>query len=248
MNYFPNNAKLSTYLCTAFRNVGMPQTGMNVKITITMIKVLVFDLGGVLLDLDLEACYKSCREKLGFERVDEFVGPCHQKGLFMELEAGNITAEKFYQGVLAMSAPGKTPQDVNDAFRPFLIGLADYKVPLLKELSQKYDLYLLSNNNAMTWPFAVEEFEHKGLPIYSVFKKAFLSFEMHCLKPGDTIYQKAISEIQRLSGTSDSPVQPSEMLFIDDSPINVEAARRNGMQAAHYIQGDDLRALLSKEL
>lgn len=119
---------------------------------------------------------------------------------------------------------------------------------MLKELSQKYDLYLLSNNNAMTWPFAVEEFEHKGLPIDSVFKKAFLSFEMHCLKPGDTIYQKAISEIQHLSGTPDSPVQPSEMLFIDDSPINVEAARRNGMQAAHYIQGDDLRALLSKEL
>lgn len=54
------------------------QTGMNVKITITMIKVLVFDLGGVLLDLDLDACYKSCREKLGFERVDELVGPCHQ--------------------------------------------------------------------------------------------------------------------------------------------------------------------------
>ena len=75
MNYFPNNAKLSTYLCTASRNVGMPQTGMNVKITITMIKVLVFDLGGVLLDLDLDACYKSCREKLGFERVDELVGP-----------------------------------------------------------------------------------------------------------------------------------------------------------------------------
>lgn len=224
------------------------QPGMNVKITITMIKVLVFDLGGVLLDLDLDACYKSCREKLGFERVDELVGPCHQKGLFMELEAGNITAEKFYEGVLAMSAPGKTPQDVNDAFRPFLIGLADYKVPMLKELSQKYDLYLLSNNNAMTWPFAVEEFEHKGLPIDSVFKKAFLSFEMHKLKPGDAIYQEAISEIQRLSSTPCCPVLPSEMLFIDDSPINVEAARRNGMQAVHYIQGDDLRELLNKEL
>lgn len=211
-----------------------------------MIKVLVFDLGGVLLDLDLNACYKSCREKLGFERVDEFVGPCHQKGLFMELEAGNITADQFYDGVLSMSAPGKTRQDVGEAFRPFLIGLADCKVPLLRELAQKYDLYLLSNNNAMTWPFAVEEFERKGLPIDSVFKKAFLSFEMHKLKPGDAIYQEAISEIQRLSGTPETPVAPSEMLFIDDSPVNVEAAVRNGMSAVHYPQGDDLRALLEK--
>ena len=213
-----------------------------------MIKVIVFDLGGVLLDLDLDACYKSCRERLGFERVDEFVGTCHQKGLFMELEAGNITAVQFYDGVLAMSAPGKTREDVREAFRPFLIGMADYKVPLLRELSRKYDLYLLSNNNAMTWPFAVEEFERKGLPIDSVFKKAFLSFEMHLLKPGDAIYQEAISEIQRLSGTAESPVQPSEMLFIDDSPINVEAARRNGMQAVHYPQGDNLKELLTQTL
>ena len=213
-----------------------------------MIKVIVFDLGGVLLDLDLDACYKSCRERLGFERVDEFVGPCHQKGLFMELEAGNITADQFYDGVLAMSAPGKTREDVREAFRPFLIGMADYKVPLLKELSQKYDLYLLSNNNAMTWPFAVEEFERKGLQMNSVFKKAFLSFEMHKLKPGDAIYQEAISEIQRLSGTPDSPVLPSEMLFIDDSPINVEAALHNGMQAVHYPQGDNLKELLTQTL
>ena len=213
-----------------------------------MIKVIVFDLGGVLLDLDLKACYDSCRENLGFERVDEFVGACHQKGLFMELEAGNITADQFYDGVLSMSAPGKTRKDVADAFRPFLVGMADYKVPLLKELAEKYDLYLLSNNNAMTWPFAIEEFEKHSLPVESVFKKAFLSYEMHKLKPGDEIYRQAIEEIKQLSGTESSPVEASEMLFIDDSPVNVEAARRNGMQAIHYPQGDDLRAVIESAL
>ena len=213
-----------------------------------MIKVIVFDLGGVLLDLDLKACYDSCRKNLGFERVDEFVGACHQKGLFMDLEAGNITAGQFYDGVLSMSAPGKTRKDVADAFRPFLIGMADYKVPLLKELAKKYDLYLLSNNNAMTWPFAIEEFCRHSLPVESVFKKAFLSFEMHKLKPGDEIYQQAIEEIKQLSGTESSPVDASEMLFIDDSPVNVEAARRNGMQAVHFPQGDDLRAVLESAL
>lgn len=219
-----------------------------VKIFEEMIKVLVFDMGGVLLDLDLDACFKACREDLGFERVAEFVGPCHQKGLFMELEAGNLTADEFYAGVLSMSAPGKTRDDVIAAFRHFLVGMDGYKVQLLKDLSKKYDLYLLSNNNAMCMPFAREEFERKGLPLESVFKKLFLSYEMHLLKPGDAIYQAAIREIRQISGTPDSPVLPSEMLFIDDSPANVEAARRNGMQAIGYHQGDDLRALLNEVL
>ena len=213
-----------------------------------MIKVLVFDMGGVLLDLDLDACFKACREDLGFERVAEFVGPCHQKGLFMELEAGNLTADEFYAGVLSMSAPGKTRDDVIAAFRHFLVGMDGYTVQLLKALSKKYDLSLLSNNNAMCMPFAREEFERKGLPLESVFKKLFLSYEMHLLKPGDAIYQAAIREIRQISGTPDSPVLPSEMLFIDDSPANVEAARRNGMQAIGYHQGDDLRALLNEVL
>ena len=132
--------------------------------------------------------------------------------------------------------------------RHFLVGMDGYKVQLLKDLSKKYDLYLLSNNNAMCMPFAREEFERKGLPLESVFKKLFLSYEMHLLKPGDAIYQAAIREIRQISGTPDSPVLPSEMLFIDDSPANVEAARRNGMQAIGYHQGDDLRALLNEVL
>ena len=208
-----------------------------VKIFEEMIKVLVFDMGGVLLDWDLDACLNACREYLGFERVAEFVGPCHQKGLFMELEAGNLTADEFYAGVLSMSAPGKTRDDVIAAFRHFLVGMDGYKVQLLKDLSKKYDLYLLSNNNAMCMPFAREEFERKGLPLESVFKKLFLSYEMHLLKPGDAIYQAAIREIRQISGTPDSPVLPSEMLFIDD-----------GMQAIGYHQGDDLRALLNEVL
>ncbi len=212
------------------------------------VKAIVFDMGGVLLDLDLEACFKACREDLGFERVAEFVGPCHQKGLFMRLEEGAITPDEFYAGVLEMSAPGKTREDVISAFRHFLIGLEPYKVQLIKELSTRYELYMLSNNNAMCMPFAREEFARKGLPLESVFKKMFLSYEMRLLKPGDGIFQETIREIGRLSGTPETPLPAEEMLFIDDSPANVEAALRNGMRAVHYNQGDDLRTVLEQAL
>lgn len=212
------------------------------------IKAIVFDMGGVLLDLDPEACFKACREDLGFERVAEFVGPCHQKGLFMRLEEGAISPEEFYDGVLEMSAPGKTREDVISAFKHFLIGIEPYKVQLIQELSTRYDLYMLSNNNAMCMNFAREEFGCKGVSLEKEFKKLFLSYEMHLLKPGDGIFQESIREIGRLSGTPQSPVTAKEMLFIDDSPANVEAALRNGMRAVHYSQGDDLRAVLEQAL
>lgn len=212
------------------------------------IKAIVFDMGGVLLDLDLDACFKACREDLGFERVAEFVGPCHQKGLFMRLEEGAISADEFYSGVLEMSAPGKTREDVIAAFRHFLIGIEPYKIQLIKELGEKYDLYMLSNNNAMCMPFAREEFSRKGLPLESFFKKLFLSYEMRLLKPGDAIFREAAREIGVMSGAPDSPAKAEEMLFIDDSPANVEAALRNGMKAVHYRQGDDLRSTLEQAL
>ena len=122
------------------------------------------------------------------------------------------------------------------------------QLPAYKELKEKYDLYMLSNNNEMCMTFAGEEFRRNGLPLESTFRKLFLSHEMHLLKPGDAIFQETIREIGRLSGTPEAPVRADEMLFIDDSPANVEAALRNGMKAAHFRQGGDLRATLEQNL
>lgn len=210
-----------------------------------MIKAIVFDLGGVLLDLDLEACWRSCRENLGFEKVNEIVGASHQKGIFEQLERGAISADEFYDGVLAMCSPGKTREDIPKAFEPFIVGIAPYKVQLIKDLSQKYDLYMLSNNNAMSTPICLRRFKENGLDVPKYFKHLFISYQMKLLKPGDEIYQETIRGIQNLSGTPEMPILPKEMLFIDDSLLNVEAALRNGMNAAHYTQGSDLKKLLS---
>ena len=210
-----------------------------------MIKVIVFDLGGVLIDLDIDSCIRACKEELGFEKADEFLDPCHQKGIFMQLEKGVVSKEEFAAEVISMCRPGTTEEDVAHAFRRLLVGLADYKVQLLKDLAARYDLYLLSNNNEVTMPESLSIFQRLGIPMESLFRKLFLSYQMKMLKPGDEIFRTAISEISHLSGTPSSPVSASEILFLDDSQRNVDAARRNGMQSRLCPQGSDLREILS---
>ena len=203
------------------------------------VKAIVFDLGGVLIDLDIDSCIRACKEEIGFEKAGEFLDPCHQKGIFMLLEKGEVSKEEFAAEVISMCRPGTTQEEVAHAFRRLLVGVTEYKVQLLKDLASKYDLYLLSNNNEISMPESLSIFEKLGIPMDRIFKKLFLSYEMKMLKPGDEIFQTAISEISRLSGCT-----ASQMLFLDDSQRNVDAAIRNGMQSRLCPQGCDLRGVL----
>lgn len=59
------------------------------------IKAIVFDAGGVLLDLDLERCKSAFKEKLEYNRIDELLDACHQKGIYGDMEEGKISADEF---------------------------------------------------------------------------------------------------------------------------------------------------------
>lgn len=204
-----------------------------------MIKTIIFDLGGVLIDLDIVACIRACREELGFDKAAELLDPCHQKGIFQRLEAGEVSPEEFAAEVLKMCRPGTSVEQLARAFRKLLLGVDPRKVELLKELGEKYDLYLLSNNNEISMASSKKMFEDLGIPMDKMFKKLFLSYEMHLLKPSDEIYQEVIRQIGG---------EPSEMLFVDDSQINVDAAIRNGMQSICYKPGTCLGTALSDVL
>ena len=203
-------------------------------------------MGGVLIDLNFEQSRERFLKELGYTRINEELDPCHQKGLFMQLEGGMISEEEFKNAVLANSKAGCTGEDVEKCFHAMLGGIAEDKVSLLKELSGKYGLYMLSNNNPVAWKRCHEIFLEHGIVPEKTFCRLFLSYQMKLLKPGLEIYRQALKEIvadyaQRHNGET---LSPPEVLFVDDSPANVEAAKAAGMQAVHYIPGTDLRSSL----
>lgn len=202
-------------------------------------KTVIFDMGGVLVDLDIEDCKKVFRQELGYEGIDNIIDACHQKGIYGELEEGTLSAEDFRSIVIAGSRPGVSAEEVDRAMSHILVGIAPYKAELLKKMAQSYDLCMLSNNNPICLPFSKKMFEDAGVPLEKVFRKCYMSFEMKALKPSEKFYKAVLADIGRA---------PEDVIFIDDSQKNVDGAIAAGMPAVYYEPGTDLAALLADVL
>lgn len=202
-------------------------------------KAIIFDFGGVLIDLDIDDCKAAFKRDLGYEKIDDILDPCHQKGIVGDMEEGVITADEFRAAVLKDSRPDARPEQVDDAFMHILAGIPAYKGPLLNRLAESYDIYILSNNNPIVAPHMSELFAGVGVDYENLFKKSFLSYEMKALKPSEAFYKRVLEQIDR-------PVE--ELLFIDDSQKNVDGAIAAGLPSVYYEPKSDLAALLADVL
>ena len=198
-----------------------------------MIKAVVFDMGGVLLQLDIKRCIRAFKEDAGFEDIDQFLNLYHQQGFVGDLEAGKISGEQFIAECLRHSRPGTAPEVIINCFKEFLIGLNYDMLDFIRSLKGKYRLFLLSNNNILSSQVFSQMMADEGLAFGDTFEKCFFSFQMKMLKPSPEIYRATIEGI----GT-----RPEEILFIDASPANVDAARKQGIQTILYTDGMDIRS------
>lgn len=202
-----------------------------------MIQAVVFDMGGVMLRLDIHRCVDAFKLQAGFADIEDYLNVFHQKGFIGDLEAGRITADEFLDECLRHSRPGISRETILACFDAFLAGLNMDVINFIKEISPDYDLYILSNNNSLSSARFAEMMAEVGMPVDRYFKKCFFSFQLRQLKPFPEIYQSTINGIG---------LPPEEILFIDDSTTNIEAAARAGIRTLLYRQGMDIRAAFSE--
>ena len=202
-----------------------------------MIKNIIFDWGGVVLTLDKELCIKNFAEVAGVPDFNEYLTPYLQKGFFAEYENGDIGDEEFCNAIKEISTnPNVGYKEVEYALDSFLKEIPQYKVDLINELSKKYNLYVLSNNNPICWRISERMFDELSeKPVKDLFKQVFLSFRLNLSKPGKEIFLKVIDQ---------AGFDPAESLFIDDAPANIEAAASVGFKTLYY----DINKNLADEL
>lgn len=199
-----------------------------------MIKNIVFDLGGVIIDLDRKKCLDAFDTVLGFPDFEAFLSAYLQKGFFADFEEGAIDAAAFRKHVRQHASRKEvTDEDIDFALCEFLAGVKDDKGTLLLELKKKgYKLYLLSNNNPIAWKYSRKLFQERtGKEIGEVFDALFCSFEMKKSKPGKDIFEQMLFR---------TGIQAAETLFVDDAAANIETAAGMGFHTLLYNVEDAL--------
>jgi haloacid dehalogenase superfamily, subfamily IA, variant 3 with third motif having DD or ED len=199
-----------------------------------MFQNIIFDLGGVLLNLDT-AKTRNSFISLGITHIDELFRIGHAGSFFKDYEVGAISDEQFVDEALKLARPGTTRQAIIDAWNAMLLDFPAERVALLQQLKTRYRVFLFSNTNSLHLHCFQNSFrEVHGIPMDSLFEKAWYSHVINLRKPDVAAFEFVVKE---------SGLHAADTLFIDDALVNVEGARAAGLQAVHLEPGKSIMDL-----
>ncbi|MDE6157579.1 MAG: HAD family phosphatase [Muribaculaceae bacterium] len=203
-----------------------------------MIKNLLFDLGGVIIDIERQRCVDAYTA-LGLKDADSYFGEYAQTGIFMAIEDGSMSVDDFHAAMHALLPEGVTDYQIDNAFQKFIVGIPEHRLKALRDLRRRgFGIYLLSNTNPIMWRGVIaNEFGKEGLRRQDYFDGMVTSFEARAAKPDHRIFGYTAEQLG---------IIPAETLFFDDSTANVEAARQMGFQAVHVAPGTEFTDYLPK--
>ncbi len=191
------------------------------------IKNLLFDLGGVLLNIDYNKTADAFKN-LGIHQFDELYSQAGANHLFEALETGEISEGDFYTTIQQYCHHSTTQKQIEMAWNAILLNFRIESLDYLDGVKEKYNVYLLSNTNSIHLTafhkIFREETGKSNLDEY--FIKAYYSHKIHKRKPYAATYQFVID---------DAGIKADETLFIDDSFNNIEGAREAGLQVYHLL-------------
>lgn len=185
-----------------------------------MLKNIIFDFGGVLLNIDYNLTINAF-EEAGIPGFRENFSQYAADPFFADLERGKSSEEEFYNRMLDQAKIN--PDVAKKAWNAMLLDFRVESVRFLETLKDQYDLFLLSNTNIIHKTAFDEAFRQQtDYPsIDSLFKKAWYSHEIGMRKPDKEIFEYILK---------DADLVPGETLFIDDSWPNLPPAEEAGIK------------------
>ncbi len=203
------------------------------------IEAVVFDIGGVLVDLDFEHCVATF-EALGFAGARDMVSCYHPAGFFGELERGEITRGEFCDRIREAAAMEElSDEEICEAYCSLLLRIPVEKLRLIESLRARgFKTYALSNMSEVMIHRVRELMEVDSHSWDFYFDKMFISYEMGIMKPSPEIYDRMIAEIG---------VAAEKIFFIDDGVKNIEGAQRKGIKTYLAAQKEDFSHIFEEK-
>jgi putative hydrolase of the HAD superfamily len=183
---------------------------------------IIFDLGGVIINLDIPLTITTFKNLAGNYGNEAFSpNPGHQ--IFKDYETGAISSSQFRDGMRSVVHPDLKDEEIDNAWNAMLLDMPKSRMELLLQLKQRYNTYLLSNTNEIHYnAFHKILFDTHGetsLDLY--FHQVYYSHIIQKRKPDAEAFQLILDEHN---------LTAENTLFLDDMPANLEGANRLGIQ------------------
>ncbi len=199
------------------------------------LKNIIFDLGGVLLDIDYYKTEKAFQQ-LGFAHFKNMYSQYKANAVFEKLETGHISNQAFYDEIIKEANTAINQQQIAQAWNAMLLNFRISSLLYLKELAKRYKLYLLSNTNAIhlqeVHKIFINQTGQASLDDY--FTHAYYSNIVGLRKPDRDIFEFVLK---------DAGLIAAESIFIDDSFNNIDTAKKMGFMTHLLLPGERIEAL-----
>jgi|LauGreDrversion4_2_1035121.scaffolds.fasta_scaffold05185_10 putative hydrolase of the HAD superfamily len=193
------------------------------------IKNLIFDLGGVLLNINYAKTTEAFK-KLGVNNFDAVYSQAKQTSLFDDFETGKISPEKFVVQVKNLLDVKCTDDEIITSWNAMLLDFPKERLDLLQQLKNKYTIVLLSNTNEIHKKafLKILQDQHQLNSLAVIFQKVFYSHEINLRKPNLACFEFVLSNCN---------FNKNETVFFDDSEQHIVGAQQAGIKA-YFVNGN----------
>ena len=202
------------------------------------IKNIIFDLGGVILDIDENIVYQEL-EKLGIN-ISELAHSKEFMELMSKFDTGIYTAPTFRKKTKVLIGEEKmTDQKFDAIWNAMLLDIPRERIEAIEQIKKHYRIFLMSNTNEIHYDLYVRDLQLRfGYSEFdALFNKSYFSFDIHLEKPDPRFFELILDHEHLL---------PEETLFIDDSANNIKVAQDLGIHTYHISRDELVRNLFDK--
>jgi glucose-1-phosphatase len=187
------------------------------KATLEGVTALLFDIGGVVVDIDFGRAFRAWSDASG-ESVEVIRSRFEADPAFARYELGQLGDSEYIESLRRTLHLDISDRTLLQGWLDVLLGPVPGVEILLENASAQFPLYALSNSNPSHWRVCSARYP----AVLGFFDDVFVSFQLGVRKPDPRAYTYALDHIS---------CRPSEVLFFDNSVVNVRAARDLGMPA-----------------
>jgi epoxide hydrolase-like predicted phosphatase len=185
-----------------------------------MIKNLIFDMGNVIVDVDVPVTYRAFAKLAGISE-EQSTAIFEEKQFYFNLEIGKIDNAAFRNLLRTSFGDQLTDDEIDTAWCAMLQYMPKERLDRIQELRKSYRVFLLSNTNSIHIKEVIHKASLLGHDFLGLFEEPFFSFEIGFMKPDSRFYTEALKK---------ADLKAEETLFIDDNFDNIESAKTIGIQ------------------